>query len=126
MLYRKLIQDLILYSYACKKGLENINFCFKTSDDFGSLQLVANKPISVWATEDTSIVTINLTKNAGLRLLTQKDFYLGVDLNDTQTVVLFNVDGEYMIYDDTLSGIEYDVDSFEFNIYLTKTDIYVK
>lgn len=31
-----------------------------------------------------------------------------------------------MIYDDTLSGIEYNVDSFELNIYLKETDIYVK
>nr|DAK91738.1 MAG TPA: hypothetical protein [Caudoviricetes sp.] len=31
-----------------------------------------------------------------------------------------------MIYNDTYSGIEYDVDSFKFNIYLTETDIYVK
>lgn len=129
MLYKKLIEDLIFYSYECKKGIENIEFCFKSSDDFGNLQLVASKPISVWATEDTSIVTINLTKGAGLRLLTPKDFeynYLGVDLNDTQTVVLFNVDGKYMIYDDTLSGIEYNVDSFELNIYLKETDVYVK
>lgn len=62
-------------------------------------------------------------------LLTPKDFeynYQGVDLNDTQTVVLFNVDDKYMIYNDTLSGIEYNVDSFEFNIYLEETDIYIK
>ena len=62
-------------------------------------------------------------------MLTPKDFeynYLGVDLNDIKTVVLFNVDGKYMIYDDTLSGIEYNVDSFELNIYFKQTDVYVK
>lgn len=44
MLYKRLIEDLIFYSYECKKGFENIEFCFKDSDGFGNLQLVTDNP----------------------------------------------------------------------------------
>lgn len=129
MLHRKLIESLISNFCSDDENLKDMVFLFVDRDTFEDLQLVANKPISIWATEDTAIVTIHLTKGAGSRSLTLKDFEYdcsGVDLNDMQTVVLFNVDGKYMIYDDTYSGVNHNVDRFEFNVYLEETKVYVK
>lgn len=129
MLYKKLIASLISGFCSDDENLKDMVFLFVNRDTFESLQLVGNKPISIWATEDTAIVTINLTKGLGLGRLTLKDFEYrdqGIDLDDMQTVVLFNVDGRYMIYDDTYSGADYNIDRFEFSIYLKETNIYIK
>ena len=128
MLHRKPIENLISYFYLDDEKLKNIEFLFTDIDTFESLNLVSNKPISVFATEDTAIVTIHLTKGLGLRSLTLKDFEYDnvVDLDDMQTVILFDVDGKYMIHDDSYSCIDYNVDRFKFNIYLKETKVYVK
>lgn len=129
MLHRKLIKSLISNFCSDDENLKDIVFLFVKRDTFESLQLVGNKPISIWATEDTAIVTIHLTKGLGLGRLTLKDFeYMdkGVDLDDMQTVILFDVDGKYMVYDDIYSGADYNIDRFEFSIYLKETNIYIK
>ena len=128
MLHRRLIKSLISKCYLDVEELKNIEFLFTDIDTFESLNLVSNKPISVFATEDTAIVTIHLTKGLGLRSLTLKDFEYDnvVDLDDMQTVILFDVDGKYMICNGLYSGVDYNVDRLEFSIYLTETKVYVK
>lgn len=128
MLHRRLIKSLILNCYLDDEELKNIEFLFTDRDTFESLNLVSNKPISVFATEDTAIVTIHLTKGLGLRSLTLKDFEYDnvVDLDDMQTAILFDVDGKYMICDDLYSGVSYNVDRFEFSLYLKETKVYIK
>lgn len=127
MLYEKPIRSLISYCYSDDNEFEDIEFLFTDRDTFEGLQLIANKPISIWATEDTAIVTIHLTKGLGLRSLTLKDFEynsLKIDLDDVQTVILFDVDGKYMVYDGLYSGVSYNVDRFEFSVSLKETNVY--
>lgn len=136
MLYRKFIKDFISHCYSDEE-LKNIKLFLVDRDTLEGLQLVSNKPISVSVTEDTAIVTIHLTRDFGLRCLALRDFEyndLGVDqdLDDMQTVILFDVDGEYMICDNLHSSDclhsgdcfhsdnAYNIAHFEFSIYLTK------
>lgn len=128
------LRELATYASDFNEAIENAEFHFLSVDTFQNLNVVADKPFSVWATEDVVIFTVNLTKSEGLPFLTYEDIKTrcaGVDYTricDITPVILFFVDGKYMVKDELLSNTHLDINGIDnvlkLTIYLTDTDIY--